>query len=292
VYLTPGTGGGTTTYTPQTALLGLNGIWRDTDADLSLHAYEDPAGPGIDHTEYSLDDGQTWTVGTSLVIPAPADHSNDGAHLLCYRSVDKAGTVEPTRIAVVGIDTRRPTAAVSGASPAWRKTPLVLTFSAGDPAPSSGIAAIQYSTNGGNSWTSRNDLTVAARGTTTVLYRATDDAGNVSDVQVTWVRIDNQRPWTKALASTGRHGARLRLRFRIYDAKPSCGAARVVILVKNARGKLVARYRLRGWYKTNTMIVCKLKTRLVAGHYRFAVQATDRAGNRQSKALMGRLVVH
>lgn len=291
VYLTAGAGGGgTTTYTPQTALLGLNGIWRNTDADLSLHAYEDPAGPGIARTEYSLDDGQTWTTGSSLVIAAPADHSNDGAHLLCYRSIDNAGTVEPTRIAVVGIDTRQPTAVAEGASTAWRRTPLSLTFTASDPSPSSGIARIECSTTGGNSWTARDGLTVSARGTTTVLYRAIDDAGNVSGVHTTWVRIDNLRPWTKAAASTG-HGALLRLRFRIYDAKPSCGTARVMIVVINARGKVVARYRLKGWYKTNATIRCRVKTRLAAGHYRFLVRATDRAGNVQSKALKARLTV-
>ena len=291
VYLTAGTGGGgTTTYTPQTALLGLNGIWRNTDADLSLHAYEDPAGPGIARTEYSLDDGQTWTTGTSLVIAASADHSNDGAHLLCYRSIDNAGTVEPTRIAVVGIDTRQPTAVAEGASTAWRRTPLSLTFTASDPSPSSGMARIEYSTTGGNSWTARDGLTVSARGTTTVLYRAVDDAGNVSHAQTTWVHIDNLRPWTKALASTG-HGALLRLRFRIYDAKPSCGTARVTIVVINARGKVVARSRLKRWYKTNATIRCSVKTRLAAGHYRFLVRATDRAGNVQSKALKARLTV-
>ena len=163
---------------------------------MSLHAYEDPAGPGIARTEYSLDDGQTWTTGSSLVIAAPADHSNDGAHLLCYRSIDNAGTVEPTRIAVVGIDTRQPTAVAEGASTAWRRTPLSLTFTASYPSPSSGIARIEYSTTGGNSWTARDGLTVSARGTTTVLYRAIDDAGNVSGVHTTWVRIDNLRPWT------------------------------------------------------------------------------------------------
>ena len=58
----------------------------------------------------------------------------------------------------------------------------------------------------------------------------------------------------------------------------------------NARGKVVARYRLKGWYKTTT-IRCRVKTRLAAGHYRFLVRATDRAGNAQSKALKARLTV-
>jgi hypothetical protein len=286
-----GGGGGTPTYTPQTALLGLNGIWRNTAADLSLHAYEDPAGPGIARTEYSLDDGQSWTTGTSLLIDAPADHANDGAHLLCYRSIDKANTVEATRIAVVGIDTRKPTVAAGGASSAWRHSPLGLSFTAGDAAPSSGIAAVQYSTTGGNSWITRSALTVSAPGVTTVLYRALDDAGNVSDVRTTAVRIDTQRPWTKARAAAGRHAGRVKLRFSIHDAKPSCGWARVVIVVRNGHGKVVKRYRPTALRKTNAATFYWARLRLPAGRYRYSVQATDQAGNRQSKALAARLTV-
>ena len=286
-----GGGSQTTTYAPQTALLGLNGIWRNTDADLSLHAYEDPAGPGIAHSEYSLDDGQSWTTGTSLVIAAPENHANDGPHVLCYRSIDKDGTVEATRIAVVGIDTRKPTAVAKGASSAWRNTPLTLALGGVDPTPSSGIARVEYSTTGGNSWTARDALTVSTGGVSTVLYRAIDDAGNVSDSKTATVRIDTSRPWTRALATSGRRGSRVKLRFRIHDGKPSCGAAKVTIVVRNKRNKVVARYRMSGWYKTNATDTRSVRLKLAKGSYRFSVLATDRAGNAQSKALAGRLKV-
>ena len=294
VYLTAvggGNGTPTPTYTPQTAVLGLNGIWRNTTADLSFHAYEDPSGPGIKRTEYSLDDGQTWTPGTSLMIDAPADHTNDGPHLVCYRSIDKADTTEPTQIAVVGIDTRKPTTTVRGASIAWRRTPLALAFSASDPVPSSGIVRIEYSTSGGNSWTARDGLTVSAKGVTSVLYRAVDDAGNVGDTRTTSVRIDLSRPWTQGHASAGKRGKRIALHFRIADAKPSCGSARVTIIVRNAHGKVVARYRPTRWFKTNTRVVYRARVELARGTYRFSARATDRAGNVQSKALAGRLTV-
>ena len=291
---TPNSGGGSDggTITPQTAVLGLTGLWRSTTAHLTFQAYEDPAGPGVDHTEYSLDNGSTWVTGTALEIDAPADHSNDGPHLVCYRSIDKASTVEPTHIVIVGIDTQKPTAAAQNARTAWSNKPFTLAFAASDATPSSGIAHIEWSTTGG-SWSTTGDFaTIATPGVTQVLYRAIDDAGNVGDTQATYVRIDTSRPWTKALRSTGRRLTRVSLRFRIYDGKPSCGKAKVtLIVIKNAHGKVVARFRKVGRRNTNALSVFKPRLKLARGSYRFIVRATDLAGNVQSRAVAGRLVI-
>ena len=54
-------------------------------------------------------DGGSFQNGTSVVIPAPADHSNDGAHTIEYRSTDNAGNAEPLHTATVRIDTTLPT---------------------------------------------------------------------------------------------------------------------------------------------------------------------------------------
>lgn len=65
------------------------------------------------------------------------------------------------------------------------------------------ISTRQFSTNGGQTWTTVNannpTLTVSAEGTTTVLYRATDNGGNVGSGQVV-VKIDKTAP---TLAVTG-----------------------------------------------------------------------------------------
>ncbi|WP_392543369.1 PQQ-dependent sugar dehydrogenase [Oryzobacter telluris] len=65
------------------------------------------------------------------------------------------------------------------------------------------ISTRQFSTNGGQTWTTVNannpTLTVSAEGTTTVLYRATDNGGNVGSGQVV-VKIDKSAP---TLAVTG-----------------------------------------------------------------------------------------
>ena len=70
------------------------------------HSHADPADAlsGIASTQYRVDGG-SFQGGTSVSIPAPADHSNDGAHTIEYRSTDNAGNVEPLQTATVRIDT-------------------------------------------------------------------------------------------------------------------------------------------------------------------------------------------
>ena len=49
---------------------------------------------GVTNTEYSLDNGATWSPGTSVTILAS---SSDGTHTISYRSTDGAGNVEATK---------------------------------------------------------------------------------------------------------------------------------------------------------------------------------------------------
>ena len=53
----------------------------------------DGAGSGVASTSYRVDGGG-WHSGTSVVIPVPADHSNDGSHTIDYASVDNVGNSE------------------------------------------------------------------------------------------------------------------------------------------------------------------------------------------------------
>ena len=48
---------------------------------------------GIGATWYQLDGG-AWTLGTTVQVLAPANHSNDGLHTIRYYSIDNAGNVE------------------------------------------------------------------------------------------------------------------------------------------------------------------------------------------------------
>jgi hypothetical protein len=57
------------------------------------------------------------------------------------------------------------------------------------------VASRQRSVDGGRTWSNANNaLTVSAAGETTVLYRATDNGGNVSEVGSVTIRIDKTAP--------------------------------------------------------------------------------------------------
>jgi hypothetical protein len=113
---------------------------------------DDGSGSGVSLTRYRVDGGG-WLTGTSVLIPAPASHLNDGMHTIDYYSVDNVANVETTRHATVTIDTLPP----SGA-PVDPGSTLRGTVTLSDPSPSdsgAGVASVafQYSSHGANSWT-------------------------------------------------------------------------------------------------------------------------------------------
>jgi len=58
---------------------------------------------GVAATWWSLDGG-AWQQGTSILVPAPADGTNNGLHTICYYSIDNVGRVESLRVCTVTIN--------------------------------------------------------------------------------------------------------------------------------------------------------------------------------------------
>ncbi len=155
------------------------------------HAVTVTITPGSDATatSYSVDGGP-WQSGTSVAIPAPADHSNDGVHTISYFSTYPGGVSESTKTATVSIDTRPP-ATTDNAPSAWQRGPVTVTLSAGsDP---SGIAATTYSLDGGPQ-RSGTEVIVAGNGLHTITYQSLDNAGNLEAPHSCTVRIDTTPP--------------------------------------------------------------------------------------------------
>ena len=107
--VTTGAGAPTQDLTPpSTTVSGADSGWHRSPVVLSFSASDNAGGSGVAYTEYSLDGGATWTQGTSVTVPAPADHSYDGIHTVQYRSADNAGNVESAKSCTVKIDTLGP----------------------------------------------------------------------------------------------------------------------------------------------------------------------------------------
>ena len=190
---------------PHTTVAGLDARWHSRPVTLHFKAADNSGGQGVAYTQYSLDDGATWTKGTAVTVPAAANHTDDGTNKVVYRSADNVGNVENKHFGSVRIDTRRP-------------TPLA--------------------------------------------------------------------QWPGA----ARRGARTALRFYVRDPRPGSPTATVTIRIYDRRHALVKKAVLRG-VVVDRMRSYEFTCWLPKGSYRFAVAATDAAGNRQTAAAANTLVV-
>src|SRR4029453_13965606 len=81
--------------------------WTASPVTVTLSPTDASGTSGVAQTHYK-GDGGSWRTGTSVAVPAPADHSSDGVHTITYRATDNAGNVESDRTALVRIDTTAP----------------------------------------------------------------------------------------------------------------------------------------------------------------------------------------
>jgi hypothetical protein len=127
---------------PVTTVSGAGATWHGKPVTLRFSATDNRGGTGVAYTQYSLDGGATWTKGRSVTLPAPSDHSADGAATVWYRSADKAGNLEKKRACTVHIDTRRPTPVVRWPVRVVRGRQATLRFAVSDPRPGSPTATV------------------------------------------------------------------------------------------------------------------------------------------------------
>ncbi len=91
----------------QISLSGTQGQhdWYTSVVTVTLTAQDEVGGSGVRQTQYSLDNGISWTTYSQPFILA-----NEGALTLQYRSVDQAGNQEVIQMQSVQIDTTSPEA--------------------------------------------------------------------------------------------------------------------------------------------------------------------------------------
>src|SRR5207302_850793 len=113
--------------------------WQNTAVTVTLSVNE--TGSGVASTVYRVDGG-AFQSGTSISIPAPADHSNDGAHAVEYQSTDNAGNVEPLQSTTVRIDTTLPTGALTAPNDGAHVNGVVPISASASDVPS-GVASVE-----------------------------------------------------------------------------------------------------------------------------------------------------
>jgi hypothetical protein len=191
--------------------------------------------------------------------------------------------------------------ALGVADGAWYDHGPSIELRADDGPDGSGVAAVHYAIDDAAPVTVDDAATtfvLAADARThqddgahTVVYWATDDAGNVEARQTVTVNIDTQAPATRAPRSASvRRGRVAVLRFRAFDAQPSSGVDGVTIRIVDRRGRVVKTMAaaIKGSDGAGAL---RFRCRLQAGVYRFRVEAADAAGNTQAAPAWNRLRV-
>jgi hypothetical protein len=107
-------------------------------------------------------------------LPGPLALGADGVFGIDYRATDSSGNVSAVKSATVRIDGTAPVS-----KSAVKTAARTVTLTAADSA--SGVAKIEYSSDGGTTWLAYSGPVTVAKGAVTVKYRAVDVAGNVED---------------------------------------------------------------------------------------------------------------
>lgn len=182
--------------TPPTITADLSGPlassgWYTGPVDVVLHAAD--ALSGVDDVQYRVD-GLPWTSGTSLHL------ADDGVYPLSYRAVDLAGNWTPTETITISIDQTPPvltyTVQPEPSASGWYTRPVEILPQASDDG--SGLARVTYRVDDApwEEWHAGEVIRLHRDGRHTVMLRAEDVAGNVTEVGPLEFPVDRSAPVT------------------------------------------------------------------------------------------------
>jgi peptidoglycan/xylan/chitin deacetylase (PgdA/CDA1 family) len=277
------------TTPPSAALTSpADGATLSGTAALSASAADDS---GVDHVEF-LVDGQVIGSDTTAPYTLSWDSTvvSDGAHVLRARAVDLAANattsaaVNVTVTNVVGPppDTTAPTSSIACNATAcnttgWYAAAVSVSLTATDTG-GSGVKEIRYSTDGSDPTATTGTVyagpfSVAA--TTTVKWRAFDNAGNAEAVRSQLVQIDTTAPTVAITAPANGASVTASVKITTNAADSGSGVAKVTFYVD---GTVLATVTATPF---NTNWNTKKSTK---GQHVLTAVAEDRAGNRTTSA--------
>ncbi|RIX52168.1 hypothetical protein D3P08_14455 [Paenibacillus nanensis] len=176
--------------------------WSATNLNVSITGAD--TGSGVMLIEYKLSGATTQNWRTYTV---PINITNDGQTVVAARVVDRAGNVSSEALATQSIDKKAPDApTLTPETTEWSPAASVkVTAAAGADTGGSGADRVEYSLSGATTlgWTDYSvPITITSEGTTTVIARTVDLAGNVGNTASTSVRLDRTKPAAPAVASS------------------------------------------------------------------------------------------
>lgn len=174
------------------------GGWFSGDVTLSLTSTDDSSGVAI--IQYSLNGGASWQNYTG-----PVNLSSSGVYVMQYRSQDRAGNLEAAKSLEIKLDKTAPASGISVTGQAglegWYRGEVTLTLSASDDV--SGVAGIEYSLDGGQTWQGyAGPFPISREGIYAIMHRGQDLAGNVEAYRTVEVKLDITPPSISGATAT------------------------------------------------------------------------------------------
>jgi hypothetical protein len=167
---------------PET-ISNITGEWVNEDYVVELTATDSKSG--VATTYYSVN-GSDYKEGTTFTV------TEEGVNEVSYYSVDNAGNEEEVKTETVKVDKTAPET-VSNITDEWVNEDFTVELTATDN--KSGVAATYYSVNG-DEFEEGTTFTVTEEGVNKVSYYSVDNAGNVEEAKVEYVRVDKTAPET------------------------------------------------------------------------------------------------
>lgn len=164
---------------------GTNG-WHTSDVTGTITGIDEVSG--VRYSQYSFDNN-SWTDGQTFTV------SNEGAHIVYYRSIDYGDNVEAAKNVTISVDKTLPEAycSLDGApgSNGWYVSEVAVTLAGDDGL--SGLAKIEYGVDG-SGWADYGGSFNISDGQHTLTYRSVDAAGNVGNTESETIKVDRHAP--------------------------------------------------------------------------------------------------
>jgi peptidoglycan/xylan/chitin deacetylase (PgdA/CDA1 family)/N-acetyl-beta-hexosaminidase len=166
--------------------------WYGGPVSVSLSASD--AESGVASIRYTSDGSDPTALSPAYTAPFTVS----ATATVKYRAFDNAGNAEATKSQLIQIDTTPPTSSITcnqtACSFGWYSAPVSVALSSVDA--ESGVATIRYTTDGSDPTASSPAYTApfTVSGTTTVKFRAFDNAGNAESTHAQVVQVDTSAP--------------------------------------------------------------------------------------------------
>jgi hypothetical protein len=259
--------------TPPTTTANVSGSvgtagWYVGPVTVTLSASDPDQAPTSLITTYRLDGGPSTTYDPAhpLVI------ATNSVHTLTYQSSDPAGNVEATQTQVIRVDQTAPLTTVTGTGQAgssnWYNGPVTVTLSPRDDV--SGVAATQYSLDGGATWIAATSVTLNSGTVYTLSYRSIDIAGNIEAAQTRILNVVDRIPVTALVTSSAPssvYGQPVTINVQIVPPSGAGTPTGTVIFMDSSGNQVLGESKLSGSSATLTVGSMLVGTHAIRGIY-------------------------